>query len=104
MNSRPKLEAEKLAYKILGIVRDVGKYITLVTCAISILRGIIYWKIFATPIWISFVCILGVILWVVGGVGVFIIKYKRNRESKKLMRFSIPDSREERQRRPQRFR
>ena len=72
-----------MAYKILGIVREVGKYITLVTCAISILRGIIYWKIFATPLWVSYVCILGVVLWVIGGAGTWIIKFKRNRDAKK---------------------
>ncbi len=79
-----------MAYKILQIVRDVGKYITFGTCAISILRGIIYWKLFATPLWVAFVCMLGVFMWVVGGGGTWLIKYQRSRESKKTSRSHKP--------------
>lgn len=72
-----------MGYKILEAIRQVGKFLTLVTCAIAILHGIIYWKFFA-PLAISLICVVAVILWIIGAAGTWIIKFQRSRHAKKI--------------------
>jgi uncharacterized membrane protein (DUF373 family) len=63
-------------------IREIGKYIVIVTCIIAVAHGLIYRTFFA-PLEISIACVAGIILWVVGYLGVKIPKYLKSRKTQR---------------------
>jgi ABC-type enterochelin transport system permease subunit len=66
-------------------LREIGKYIVIVTCAIAVLHGIIYRTMFA-PLEISIACMVGIVLWVIGFLGMKIQKFMDSRRPRKAGR------------------
>ncbi len=63
-------------------IKYIGGYIVIVSCIIAVAHGLIYWKFFA-PKEISFACIFGIILWVIGFLGEKAQKYIFSKSRKK---------------------